>query len=248
MKLRVIVCIVVISCMAGGLWNCTHTPATRQGELAFGNSEAEKSAKYLREQLIRNPDDVENRMELSRILLQEDMAQEAVIELNKALVSDPERIKAMLLLSLAFQKVQPPNLTKALELLIEASDLEPDNAEVHLNLAQVYEKLENEEESISEFNEAIALSSDPATLVSAHLGLMAIYQERGETERADGEYKAAYEIFPGVKDIIEQAEINRGTTIEYGGEEFRGDGFHPSLEERIRRSIKEIEKLSKGEK
>lgn len=240
--------IIALFCLFGLLWSCAHAPPVKQDNLIFKNPKAEKRANRLRKILIINPDDVEKRIELGRIFLSEEMTQEAIIELKKALLTDPERIDALLLLSLAFQKLPRPDLTKALELLKEASEIEPDNADVHLNLAQVHNKLKNEDEAIDEFNYAIELSNDSATLVSVHLGLMAIYEKRGESEKANKEYEAAYEIYPGVEDMIKQAEISRITPApKYAGEEFRdgGDGLHPPIEKRIQHVIEEIEKLNR---
>ena len=240
--------IIGLFCLVGLLWSCANAPPVKQDNVIFKNPEAEKRANRLRKLLIINPDDVEKRIQLGRIFLSEDMTQEAIIELKKALKTDPERIDALLLLSLAFQKLPKPDLTKALELLKEASEIEPDNADVHLNLAQVHNKLKNEGEAIDEFNQAIELSNDPVTLVSAHLGLMATYERRGDSEKANKEYQAAYEIYPGVEDMIKQAEISRITPApKYAGEEFRGggDGLHPPIEKRIKHAIEEIEKLNR---
>lgn len=233
-------------CLVGLLWSCAHTPPVRQEGLIFKDPETEKRVNYLRKLLIINPNDVEKRIELGRIFLSEDMTQEAIIELKRALITDHERVEAMLLLSLAFQKLPRPDLMKALELLKEASEIEPDNADVHLNLAQVRNKLKNEDEAIDEFDQAIELSDDPATLVSAHLGLMAIYEKQGESEKANEEYEAAYEIYPAVEEMIKQVEISRITPPpEYVGEGFRDDdGLHPSFEKRIKQAIEEIKKLN----
>jgi len=138
-----------------------------------------------------------------------------------------------------------PDLSKAAGLLENAAGLEPDNADVHLNLAQIYDKLNEDTKAISEFNRAIELSDDGATLVSAHLGLMAVYKKQGELEKADEQYNAAYRIFPGVEQMLKQAEIDRITPApRYVGSEFREDtGTHPSLEARIERSQQEVSKI-----
>ena len=225
---------------------CARAPLEKKEDIVFKNPESERRVNELRKLLSINPNNVERRIELGRIFLSEDMPQEAIIELEKALIIDPDNIKALLLLSLAFQKLPEPDLTKALGLLKKASKIEPDNADVHLNLALLYTKLKSEDKAIDEFNHAIELSNDPAILVSAHLGLMAIYKKRGDLKKANKEYEAAYEIYPGVKDIIEQAEINRITPApKYAGEEFRDDGLHPPIEKRIKHAIEEIRKLNR---
>jgi len=242
---RDILHIIFILWAVGLLWSCTHSPETNQS-LIFEDPEAEKRASYLKEKLSTSPDDVEKRIELGRIFLSEDMIEEAITELEEAISDDPERIEAYLLLSLAFQKLLQPNLTKAVVLLEKACQIEPDNGDIHLNLAQVYGELKDEDKAINEFKKTVELSNDPAILVSAHLGLMAIYIKRGESEKANEEYEAACKIYPGVKEMIRQVEINRLTHIEYVGEEFREDGMHPPLVERIKRAQREIKRFSRG--
>jgi Tfp pilus assembly protein PilF len=211
--------------------------------LIFKNIEIEKRAEFLKEKVGENTDDVKSRMELGKIYLSEDYIEEAVPEFEKVLNIDPYHIQGHLLLALALQRHPKPDLSRVTGLLEKATQIAPDNADAHLNLAQVYEKLKNEEKSISEFDKAIELSSDPATLVSAHLGLMAIYKRRGELEKSQREYGAAYKIYPGIDEIIKQAEINRITHIEYAGEAFKEDGIHPSHEERIKLLREEIRKM-----
>lgn len=235
--------------MVGFLLGCAHT-SMKQGSLIFKNLDNEKRVKHLREHLIVNYSDVKKRIELGRIFLSEDMIEEAIIELEKVANTDSENVESLLLLSLAFQKMTNPNLEKSVMLLEKASQIEPNNADVHLNLGQVYSKIGDENKSINEFNRTIELSNDLAALVSAHLGLMAIYKKQGELEKANKEYESAYKIYPDVEEMIKQVEISHITpTPQYAGEEFRGDDrLHPSLEERIERATEEIRKILEKEK
>jgi len=224
--------------------SCTHAPSGKY--ITFKNPESEKKVNKLRKLLTINPNNVEKRIELGRIFLSEDMPQEAITELKKALMIDPENIKALLLLSLAFQKLPEPDFNKALEILKKASLIEPNNAYVHLNLAYIYDSLKNEKNTIQEFNQAIKLSNDPAILVSAHLGLMAIYKRQGDLEKANKEYEAAYEIYPDIKDILKEQDIYRITPPpKYDTLRYNGKGLHPSIEKRIKHARKVIEKLNR---
>jgi len=246
MHLRILFYIIVMIWGGGFLWGCASIPPEKQEGLIFKDPEAEKKAYNLQKLLIIYPDDVEKRIELGKIFLEEDMTQAAIKEFKKVLIYDSKRVDVFFLLSLAFQKLPKPDLTKALKLLNEASKIEPDNAEVHLNLALVYIKLKNEDKAIDEFNRAIELSNDLAVLISAHLGLMSIYKKRGDSEKANREYKAAYEIYPEVEHLIKQVEINRITPApKYAGEELRDDGLHPSIEKRIKHALEEIQKLKR---
>lgn len=234
--------------ISGLLLGCAHVPANN--EKIFKNDKVEKMAISLEEKLKTNPVDVESRIELGRIYLSEDYIEDAVSEFEKALSIDSQHIQAYLLLSLALQRRPNPDLSRAVGLLEKASQIAPDNADVHLNLAQVYDKLKEEEKAITEFNKTIELSNDPVILVSAHLGLMALYQKQGESAKAKEEYEAAYKIYPGVEEMIKQAEISHITPRpKYAGEKLRGkDGLHPSHEERIKRLKEEIRKMSGGER
>lgn len=210
-------------------WSCAHAPTS---VLVFKDSESEKKVEYLQEKLKTNPDDAEARMKLGRIFLSEAMINQAIIEFEKVVAIDPQHIQAYLLLSLALQQGKNPDLKKAMELLEKASKIKPDNADVHLNFGQIYNKLMEEEKAIDEFSKAIELSNDPSTLLSAHLGLMAIYKRQGDLKKAQEEYEAACKIFPGVEKLIKQAEVDRITpTPKYPGE----GGFHPFPEERIKK-------------
>jgi|GEM_PF-2670717 len=246
--LRNIFCIIVIFYIAGVLLGCAHSP--KQRTLIFKDDDTEKRAEYLQNSLRINPNNVENRMELGKIFLKEDFNEEAINEFEQVLNVDSKHIQAYLLLSLAIQKRPKPDLLRVAGLLEKANQIVPDNVDVHLNLAQVYGKLKKEEQAIAEFNKTIELSNDPATLVSAHLGLMSIYKRRGDSVKAKEEYEAAYKIYPGVKEMIKQAEISHITPPpRYAGEGFReDDGLHPSHEERIKRLREEIRKMLGGEK
>lgn len=243
-----IVSIITMLCMSLPLLSCAHTPANEKS-LFFKNPDSEEKVRNLQSKLLMVQTDVESRIELGKIFLSENMPKQAIGEFEKALSFDSNHIQSYLLLSLAYQKLPNPDFSKAAKLLENATKLSPDNADVHLNLAHIYNKLKEDTKAINEFNKAIELSDDEATLVSAHLGLTAVYKRRDELEKAEEQYNAAYKIFPGVEEMIKQAEIERITPApRYVGGEFREDtGTHPSLETRIERAQQEVTKI-KGEK
>ncbi|MEW5766346.1 MAG: tetratricopeptide repeat protein [bacterium] len=75
---------------------------------------------------------------MGKIFLKEDFIEEAIGEFKQVLDVDSNYIPAYLLLSLALQKCPNPDLLRVVELLEKAVQVAPDNADVHLNLAQVY--------------------------------------------------------------------------------------------------------------
>lgn len=221
------------------------SPSGSEKPLVLKDPALEKRAEYLREKITVHTGDTVSRVELGRIYLSEGMFDRAIREFEEVLLLDPRHIQAHLLLSLALQKQPKPDLPKAVRVLESAAEVDQHNADVHLNLAHVYDKLKEDAKAVGEFERVIELSKDPATLVSTHLGLMAIYKRQGKSEKAAEHYQAAYQIYPGVEDMIKQAVINQVTPApRYVGGEFREDtGTHPSLETRIERAQQEITKI-----
>jgi len=248
-KMRIDIAFIISILWASFLVSGCGNDKTKEKSWIFKNPANEEKVRNLQSQLLMDQTDVESRLELGKIFLSENMPKEAIGEFEKVLSFDSNRIPANLLLSLAYQKLPNPDFSKAAKILENATKLSPGNADVHLNLAQIYNKLKEDTKAINEFNRTIELSDDGATLVSAHLGLMAVYKRQGELEKAEEQYNAAYRIFPGVEDMIKQAEINRLTPApEYrAGELSENTGWYPTLEQRIERARDEIRKVS-GEK
>lgn len=239
-----------IICLCVCVLGCAHCHPKHKA-LIFKDTETEKTVEYLRGKIEIDPSDIDSRIRLSRIFLNEEMPGEAIPELEKIIGIEPRNIKAYLLLSYALQKCPNPDLDKVMRLLEKACQLVPSNADAHLNLAQVYKKSKKEEKAIMEFNRAIRLTNDEATLVSAHLGLMAIYKKRGQAQKARAEYEAAHKIYPAVEEMIKQAEISHLTPApQYGDGELttEEDGIHPVLEERIKKARQEINKTVEEKK
>ncbi|HUT03711.1 MAG TPA: hypothetical protein VM163_07465 [bacterium] len=219
---------------------CSHTKTEARPPTLLTDHGAEERTTELRKRLEIASNDVDARMELGRIYLSEDDVESAVGEFRKVLAIDSKHIRARLLLSLAYQRRSAPDLRSASLILWEASQIEPDNAAVHLSLGQIYRQ-HYKDTAIREFSKAIELSKDPAILVSAHLGLMGIYQYRGESEKAKTEYEAAYSIYPGVEEMIMKAEIESTTPApQYVVE---GES-RPSVEERIERLQKRLKEMA----
>ncbi len=227
---------------------CSNSP-TRRENLIYTDPPTQERIENLNRILKVNPNDVESRVELGRLYLSKHQIENAIIQLEKAVNIDTSNTQAYLLLSLALQKRTKPELKKAVEILDRALQIDPDNDNVHLNLGQDYYRLGESQKAIEEFGKAIGLSKDTAVLISAHLGLVALYKEQGDSAGANQQYETACEIYPELKEILRQAEINKICPApRYAGEEFREeDGIHPPLEERIRKALEEIGKSS-GEK
>jgi Tfp pilus assembly protein PilF len=244
-KKRIRVCSMVFlaAVIVGG---CAHH-ATEREAMVFKDAEAQRKAEDLQGRVEADPQDVDGRLELGRLLLSEQLIEHAIVQFREAVAIDSRNIEAHLLLALTLQKRRNPGLVEIADLLARASRIDPENVNVHLSLAQVYYKLGRNEKAQDEFNRAIDLSQDPAVVVSARLGLAAIFESQGDSEEARKQYEAAREVYPELEEIIKQAEIDRVCPApRYAGDEFRDDqdGLHPQLEERIKKALEEINQTS----
>ncbi len=262
MKQSILYIIFIVFVLGGG-WSCAQAPREPQNpseerdRVIFNDPENEKKVGELKVKLAADPNDLETRIELGTIFLQEEMIKEAITEFEGVLKSEPQHIQAHLLLALARQKDPNLDLSKTLALLEEAVEIAPNHADAHLNLAQVYDQLEEEDKAIREFNQALELSElpdDAMTLLSAHLGLMAIYTKRAQNYRnqnelekakkelgkAHYELEEASEIYPDIEEVLIQLDIADLTPPpEYAGD----SSVHPELEKRKKETEKLIEEL-----
>jgi len=226
------------------LQGCHHFSKKDTG-YEFTDPAVKKKVEMLEKQLENTPNDINKRIELAKLFLSENMILNAITEFDKVLQEEPESADILLFQAYSYTQLIKPELFKSESLLTKALEIQPRNADAHLNLAHVLGKLGKEEQSIDEFNNAIEFTGDPTTLISAHLGLMAAYTRKGELGKADMEFEKAYEIYPGISDIIKRGKFE---TFTLPPKIFLGDDdIHPSNEARIELLLKEIEKLS-GEK
>lgn len=237
---------IVAAMLITGLVGGCGGSARQERTPVFSSVQAEERVAELRSEIESHPGDPNRHIEMGKIFLAEEYPEVAAREFEEALTLDPQHVPAHLLLALALQKQPRPDLTRATALLERAVVLSPQDAQAHLNLAQVYDTLGESRKCVTEFQRAIELSDDPAVLVSAHLGLMALYQKQGELDKASEEYDAARTIYPGVEDMIAQAEINRSTPppLYPGDPRKEGKGLHPSLETRMKRARGAISQMN----
>lgn len=100
----------------------------------------------------------------------------------------------------------------------------PSSRQCWLSVGQYFRRNEEYKSAIDSFKAAVKLSNDPWVTVSAHLGLMAIYRNLGDTENAVLRYEAAREIYPGIDDMLKKAEIDRVKKL-LRTEEFEAEFF-----------------------
>ncbi len=243
--LKAIFCRVVIIWSVLLYLSCSSTRVIK-----FNDHEKQAQFEKIQSQLKKNPNDVDEHMNLGNLFYSEQMIKESILEYQKVLSIDSIYIPAFLRLVLALEKYPQPDLYRITKLLEKAERISPDNPFIHLRLAHTYIKSNNDDGAITEFSKVIDLTDDAALTVSAHLGLMAVYQKQGDTVNVQSEYRKASQIYPDVDQIIKQAEINKVMPPpRYAGDELGGeDELHPSLEERIRRLNEEIRRLEENNK
>jgi tetratricopeptide (TPR) repeat protein len=223
---------------------CASSPETWK-DITFRDPDVQRRAVELQEKIRMDPADVASHCEFGRLLVREGLFDRAAAELEEALRLDPRHVRAHLLLALTLQKQAKPDLRRAMAISKEAVDLAPKNADARLALAQVYNSVKEYDEAAAEFTRAIELSKEPETLVSAHLGLMAIHKRQGKQKEADDHYRQARRIYPSVDELIQEAEIRRITPPpRYVGDEYEEEGgFHPGLDERAKRAQREADRV-----
>lgn len=215
--------------------------------LIFLDKDKKEVIQELKTYLKKNPEDGNRRIELGKIFLEENMFQEAVVEFEKAVSSNPSNERAFLLLASTLLKASKPDFSRIVLLLEKAGRIAPQNADVHLQLAQAYTHLEKENEAEEAFKKASNLSESPTVLLSAYLGLMAIYKDRGQDAEANEFYQKALAIYPDIKGMLKQADINlMAEGPQYQGS-LKGDGVHPLPEDRARRLKEKFPELLKDE-
>lgn len=195
------------------------------------NGDIAKAIKEYRRVLSLDPGASSVRMQLSEVLLKNGQAEEAVVELEKLLMQNPEDIRALMLIAQAENSRK--NTSKAIETYERVLDLEPDNDSARLHMSMllageemfdrawdVLKKVEDDEVAASAFYYIGIIASgtnnlkeaekafkrslhlDPEIESSYHyLGIIAA--EQGKVRKAEGYYKKALEINPGNIGILQ---------------------------------------------
>jgi len=226
---------------------CSGEKVLRQDSEIFTTPSHERCTVQLRQQKIIDPRAGAPHVALGRIFIKESMNAKAEEEFEAAIKLEPQFMDAYVLAAYAIEAQPKPDLPKAITLLQQAVRLRPEYAQAHLSLAQSYAKMELNRQAVAEYENTIKLTRDPAARLSAHLGLMAVYQKTGNSEKADKEYESARRIYPTIDDLIKDVEISRLTPVpRYGAEGYRGeeDLIHPPLMDRMRKVREEINRSS----
>lgn len=238
----------VVAALLSMSLGCGAPQSTFKRETIYKSTKNEERVRQLQEHLKASPSDLDSNMELGRIYLDEGMVENAICSYEKVISQNPNNVRARLVLAIAYQMRERPNLVGAAKLLEEAKNLAPQQADIFLNLAQVYQKMDFRIQAIQNFEKALKLAREPDTMIAALLGLAGVYKRQGNPAKAQEAYDKARQIFPGIDDIVKQYEIDMSTpTPVYAGSDIKGqEGTHPHLEERAKRARERINKLYEG--
>gem|GEM_PF-289919 len=127
------------------------------------------------------PGDVDSYLALERVLVQENKHREAIEVLEKLAVVDPKRARE-LYQRMAQYAAQIYRDDDAIRYAARAVELNPDDAEGHRKLGEMYRQRQDVEHAIAEFRAAIAKND---RLYIVYLELADLLLAKGETDEAD---------------------------------------------------------------
>lgn len=222
---------------------CAHRPQTPP--LVFATQESEREAKALEERLAADPYDSETRLALSRICLAEGFIERTVALLEEGVQLDSRSVEVRLLLASVLQRTPAPDWTRIRRILEQATRIDPELGDAHLYLGQALAQQKINDAALRELGLAEANSKDPAICVAAYLEMVGILQEKGAKDEADAYLQKAKAIFPGVEELLKEAEIRKACpSPQYAGPAgYTGDTTtHPQLEKRVQLLREQIER------
>ncbi|MCL2777661.1 MAG: tetratricopeptide repeat protein [Polyangiaceae bacterium] len=171
----------------------------------FANAEV-----TLRKVIIAAPGDVESYLALERTLVQQNKHREAIATLEKLATVEPKRARE-LYQRMAQYAAQMYLDEDAIRYAARAVELNPDDAEGHRKLGEMYRQRQDTEHAITEFRAAIAKND---RLYIVYLELADLLLAKGETDEADRLFRRVIRTAPD-EDIVSHAarlsmQINLG--------------------------------------
>lgn len=164
----------------------------------------------LRRVLLLAPGDVESYLALERVLVQEGKLDEAIFALERLVAIEPKRAREIYQ-RMAQYALQIYKDDDAIKYAARAVELNPEDAEGHRRLAEMYRSRQNVEQAIGEFRAAI-LKNERAYLV--YFELADLLLSKGEVDEADQLFRRVVRGAPD-EDLVAQAarlsmQINLG--------------------------------------
>ncbi len=146
------------------------------------------------------PDETKILFEYGLLLEKEHKQEAAIKQMEKLLLLDPDHAEALNYIGYTWADMGI-KLEQALQYIIKAVELKPDNGYIRDSLGWVYYQMGTLDKAILEINKALKLQpSDP--YIHEHLG--DIYSKLGNSQKAKIAYKTAQDLF---QDKVKQKQM-----------------------------------------
>ncbi len=164
----------------------------------------------LRRVIELSPGDADSYLALERVLVQESKIADAIDVLEKLALLEPKRARE-LYQRMAQYALQIYRDQDAIKYAVRAVELNPDDAEGHRRLAEMYRSKQDVDHAISEFRAAIAKND---RLFVVYFELADLLLSKGQTEEADRLFRAVVRGAPDEELVARAARLS--TQINLG--------------------------------
>lgn len=166
----------------------------------------------LRRVLQLAPGDVESYLALERVLVQEAKLEDAILVLEKLVTVEPKRAREIYQ-RMAQYAIQLYKDDDAIKYAARAVELNPEDAEGHRRLAEMYRSRQDTERAIFEFRAAIA-KNDRGYLV--YFELADLWLSKGETDEADRLFRRVIRGAPDEELVARAARLSMQINLGKG--------------------------------
>lgn len=158
----------------------------------------------LRQIIARFPGDAESYLALERVLVQEERIADALVVLETLVQLDPQRAREIYQ-RMAQYALQIYRDDDAVRYAVRAVELNPDDAEGHRRLGELYRSKQDVDHAIAEFRAAIAKND---RLFIVYFELADLLLAKGQTEDADRLFRAVVRGSPDQELIARAARLS----------------------------------------
>jgi HEAT repeat protein len=162
--------------------------------------------------LVLAPGDVESYLSLERVLVQEAKLEDAIRTLEKLVVVDPKRAREIYQ-RMAQYALQSYRDDDAIKYAARAVELNPEDAEGHRHLAEMYRSRQDTERAIGEFRASIA-KNDREYVV--YFELADLLLSKGETDEADRLFRRVIRGAPDEELVARAARLSMQINLGKG--------------------------------
>jgi tetratricopeptide (TPR) repeat protein len=166
----------------------------------------------LRKVIALAPGDVDSYLALERVFVQEGRIADAIALLEKLAEIEPKRARE-LYQRMAQYALQIYKDDDAIKYAVRAVELNPDDAEGHRRLGEMYRSKQDTDHAISEFRAAIAKND---RLFVVYFELADLYLSKGQAEEADRLFRAVVRGAPDEELVARAARLSTQINLSKG--------------------------------